>query len=148
MGCEKDTLEHKQMVVHYMNLVVKQLLDRAEHHDDSKLESDELPLFDEVTPKLKAMKYDSPEYKESLAVLKPALEHHYGVNRHHPEHFKRGIRDMNLIDLVEMMCDWKASTSRQRDGNILKSIDINRDRFQYSKDLQEIFENTVQLFEE
>lgn len=147
MSCEKETLEHKKMVLHYMNILIAELLDRAEHHDDSKLEAAELPLFDEYTPKLKATKYDSPEYKGFLEGLKPALEHHYAVNRHHPEHFPNGIKGMTLVDLVEMLCDWKAATLRQRDGNILKSVEINQDRFEYTKELQGIFENTVQLFE-
>jgi len=44
--------------------------------------------------------------------MKPALEHHYALYRHHPEHFQNGIDDMNLIDLVEMFADWKASSER------------------------------------
>lgn len=148
MSSEKDTLEHKQVVQHYMMLLVKEILDRAEHHDDSKLGDDELPLFDEFTPKLRDATFDSPEYKEFLQGLKPALDHHYAVNRHHPEHFQNGIKDMTLVDLIEMICDWKAASLRQRDGNILRSIDINRERFGYSKELSEIFTNTVHfLFE-
>ena len=75
--------------------------------------------------------------------MKPALEHHYAKNRHHPEHHKNGINDMNLIDLIEMFCDWKASSERQNDGNILKSIEINGKRFHMSPQLIEIFENTT-----
>jgi hypothetical protein len=37
--------------------------------------------------------------------MAPALKHHYENNRHHPEHFKNNIDDMNLIDLIEMLCD-------------------------------------------
>lgn len=147
MGCEKETLEHKQKVVHYINLIVKELLNRAECHDDTKLGPDELPLFSEFTPKLKDTPYSDPKYKEFLKGLGPALAHHYALNRHHPEHFPNGIRGMNLVDLVEMLCDWKASTLRQKDGNILKSIEDNKERFEYTKELQDIFENTIQLFE-
>lgn len=147
MSCEKETLEHKQMVSHFMNVLIKELISRAEHHDDSKLEQDELPFFDEFTPKLKATTYNSDEYKGFLQGLKPALDHHYAVNRHHPEHFPNGIAGMDLVDLVEMICDWKAATLRQRDGNILKSLEVNRDKFSYSKELQQIFENTVEYFE-
>ncbi len=147
MSCEKETLEHKQMVAHYMNVLIKELISRAEHHDDSKLSQDELPFFDEFTPKLKTCDYDSPEYKGFLEGLKPALDHHYANNRHHPEHFPNGIRGMDLVDLFEMICDWKAASLRQRDGNILKSLELNRDKFSYSKELQQIFENTVEYFE-
>lgn len=149
MSCEKETLEHKQMVSHFMNMLIKELIDRAEHHDDSKLEEDELPFFDEYTPKLKTCEYDSPEYRGFLKGLKPALDHHYAVNRHHPEHFgEQGIKGMNIVDIVEMLCDWKASTLRQQGGNLLTSIEKNRERFDYSKDLQSLLNNTARFFEE
>lgn len=149
MSCEKETLEHKQMVAHFMNLIIKELIDRAEHHDDSKLDEDELPFFDEYTPKLKMCEYDSPDYHSFLKGLKPALDHHYAVNRHHPEHFgEQGIWGMNIVDIVEMLCDWKASTLRQQGGNLLTSIEKNKERFDYSKDLQSILNNTARFFEE
>jgi hypothetical protein len=135
-------------VLHFMNKAIEELIYRAEHHDDSKLEKEEIEYFDEYTPKLKDCTYGSEQYKDFLIKMKPALDHHYANNRHHPEHFKNGIEDMNLIDLLEMLCDWKASSLRHVDGNILKSIDGNRERFNYGKELQTIFENTVKMFEE
>ena len=89
----------------------------------------------------------SPEYNAMLAQLKPALDHHYQHNRHHPEHFKNGIKDMNLVDLVELICDWKAASLRHADGNIRKSIEKNQDRFGYSDELKQILMNTVELLE-
>lgn len=80
--------------------------------------------------------------------MKPALEHHYANYRHHPEHFVDGVNDMNLIDLVEMICDWKASTLRHNDGNLLKSIEINAQRFGMSEQLTQILVNTAKLFDE
>lgn len=143
----KDTLEHKRLVAHYINLIVVELLKRAEEHDVSKLQPGEVELFDEYTPKLKDSTYGSEEYNQFLKDLKPALDHHYSVSRHHPEHFPNGIRDMDLIDILEMVCDWKASTMRHQDGNILKSIAINQTRFEYTKELHSILTNTVKLFE-
>jgi hypothetical protein len=88
--------------------------------------------------------YGSKEYFEQLKELAPALEEHYQINPHHPEHFpSRGIRGMNLIDLMEMMCDWLASTKRQKNGDIFKSIEINQKRFGYSDELKDILENTA-----
>lgn len=147
MSSETDTLIHKQMVQQFMNQIIKELVDRASAHDDSKLGEDELPIFDEFSPKLKEATFNSEEYKQFLADMKPALDHHYAVNRHHPEHFPDGIKGMNLVDLIEMICDWKASSLRQRNGNILKSIEDNKDRFEYTRELASILENTVHLFE-
>ena len=67
--------------------------------------------------------------KSFLEALKPALDIHYANNRHHPEHFPKGIRGMDLLDLLEMICDWKASSERHADGNIFNSIEVNQKRF-------------------
>jgi hypothetical protein len=142
-----ETMRHIEKVRNYLGLVARELLERAERHDQSKLESPEAELFAEWTPKLSAMTYGSPEYKASVAALKPALDHHYARNRHHPEHHARGVDDMNLVDLVEMFVDWKAASERHNDGNIRKSIERNTDRFGLSPQLARVLENSVELFD-
>lgn len=54
-----------------------------------------------------------------------------------------GIEDMTLLDLVEMLCDWKAASERHDDGNIRKSIEVNAERFNMTPQLRRIFENTI-----
>lgn len=142
-----ETSEHIKTVQKFIHLFVKELLDRADNHDKSKLESPEVELFTEVTHKLAGCTYDSPEYKQFLEQLKPTLSHHYAKNSHHPEHWKNGINDMTLIDIIEMFCDWKAATLRHHDGNLLKSIEVNRRRFNISDQLTQIFENTAKLLD-
>ena len=137
------TLRHIETVRNYINLCVKELLGRGEKHDQSKLESPEVEIFDKFTSKLAKCTYGSDKYKSFLAEMKPALEHHYASNKHHPEHYKNGIMDMTLVDLLEMLCDWKASNMRHQDGNILKSIEINQTRFGYTDELKKILENTA-----
>ena len=75
-------------------------------------------------------------------------DHHYANSRHHPEHFAKGILDMNLIDIVEMLCDWKAASERQKDGNLLKSIELNAARFGYDDQVKQILINTAKLLDE
>lgn len=137
------TLRHIEAVRNYLNLCICELLRRAEQHDQSKLESPEREMFDEFTNKLRAVTYGSTEYDAMRQDLAPTLAHHYANNRHHPEHHKHGIQDMTLIDLLEMLMDWKASSMRHNDGNILKSISINAQRFEISRDLRRILENTA-----
>lgn len=137
------TMRHMERVRNLLNVAVKELLSRGELHDQTKLEPPEVELFTEYTPVLAKLTYGSPEYIENAKKLGPALEHHYAKNRHHPEHHKRGIRDMTLLDLVEMFCDWKAASERHHDGNIRKSIEINGKRFAMPTELIEIFENTI-----
>ena len=138
-----DTYKHKQTVNKLINLVIKELTDRAVNHDNSKLGDFEVDIFTEYTPKLAICTYGSEEYKQFLKEMKPALDHHYENNRHHPEYHLNGIKDMDLVDLIEMMCDWKAASLRHNDGDIYKSIEINQNRFGYSNELKQIFENTV-----
>lgn len=138
-----DTLLHIKRVSELLNKFATELIERGNHHDDSKLVSPEKELFDELTPILSSLKYGTPEYQESLDRLKPALDHHYDKNSHHPQFYKNGIDGMNLLDLVEMFFDWKAATERTKDGDIRKSIEINSTRFNISPQLVSIFANTI-----
>lgn len=142
-----ETMRHIRTVGKYVNLMIRELLDRAEEHDESKLHPPEVEGFTKYTDKLAASTYNSPEYNGFKKSMGEALEHHYAVNRHHPEHFPEGVNDMSLIDLVEMFCDWKAATLRHNNGNLLKSIETNAERFGISPQLKNIFENTAKLFD-
>jgi hypothetical protein len=139
----KDTLEHIRTVSKYLNKIIIELLYRAQNHDSTKLTSQEKEIFDIYTPKLKNSTYGSEEYKTFLKEMKVALDHHYDLNRHHPEYYQEGIDEMDLIDLVEMLCDWKSATERHADGDIEKSILINKERFDISDQLIKILQNTV-----
>lgn len=141
--CLVNTLKHIRRVQEFLSIFAAGLLVRGNDHDLSKLEEPELSVFAEQSAKLQKLQYGSQEYQESLDSLRPALEHHYARNRHHPEHHKNGVDDMTLQDLIEMFCDWKASSERQNNGNILKSIEINGERFKMSEQLIKIFENTA-----
>ena len=141
-----ETNKHRRFVSILMNKIAKDIMDRADHHDDSKLLPPEKELFDEYTPKLKGCTYGSPEYQEFLNRLKKALDHHYAENRHHPEHFANGINDMNLVDMVELICDWFAATMRHDDGDIYKSLEINKERFHMDAQTAAILKNTVDTY--
>jgi hypothetical protein len=146
MDSRPATLAHITQVQDIMWEVIHDLIRRASVHDQSKLASPEVELFDEMTPKLATSTYGSEEYKGFLQQLKPALDHHYAHNSHHPEHYADGVRGMSLLDLVEMLCDWKAATLRHKDGDIRKSIEMNQKRFGYSDELKQIFLNTLPAF--
>jgi hypothetical protein len=143
MDSRPETQKHIDHVRGLLREAALALKERAEGHDRSKLESPEVEVFDEVTPKLHGLTYGSPEYKQALKEMSPALEHHYGENRHHPEHFKGGVSGMNLIDLLEALCDWKAATLRHKDGSIVTSLKHNAERFGISDQLLAILKNTV-----
>lgn len=146
--CQVETLKHIEKVRAYLKKFIDRLWTRAIEHDKLKLESPEVEVFTEYTPKLADTTYGSEEYKQFLEEMNGALQHHYANYRHHPEHFEHGINDMTLVDLVEMFCDWKASSERHTDGNILKSIEVNATRFGIQKQLKDVLVNTAKLFDD
>lgn len=138
-----ETEAHIVQVQDNMRDILKNLAQRSVFHDQSKLLPPEKEMFDEVTSKLHGLTYGSDEYKQSLADLKPALDHHYAHNTHHPEHYENGYRGMSLLDVIEMLVDWYAATKRHADGDLAKSIEINAKRFGYGDDLKGILQNTA-----
>lgn len=138
-----ETWKHIDNVIKLLMIVQNKIGERMLSHDRTKLESPEVQYFREYNSQLKLLTFGSPEYAECLKKMKPALDHHYANNRHHPEFHKNGINDMTLIDLIEMLCDWYASSKRQYNGNIRLSIEKNRERFNISDQLIRIFENTI-----
>lgn len=142
------TRQHIALVRSLLEKVIDDLVRRQREHDQSKLVSPEVEVFDEMTPKLAACTYGSDEYKGFLAAMKPALDHHYAANPgHHPEGNPEGIKGMSLVDILEMLIDWKAATTRHNDGCIRLSIEINQKRFGYGDELKRIFLNTLPLIE-
>lgn len=141
-----ETLKHSLRVGSLMVEVIGELCERSVQHDISKTEDLERATFDEFSPKLKTSTYGSAEYKGFLAAMKPALDHHYATNRHHPEHFADGVSGMTLVDLVEMLADWKAAGERHADGSLARSLEIQKVRFGLSDQLLQILTNTAEHF--
>jgi len=141
-----ETLRHIRRVNDYLIDASCELLKRAKNHDQSKLEEPEKSTFDEVTPLLSGLTFGTEEYTEATKSIKPALDHHYSVNSHHPQHYENGINGMTLFDLVEMFFDWRAAGERTKDGNMAKSIEVNSKRFGMSKQMRQIFENTEEYY--
>lgn len=192
-----DTLAHINRVRDLLDEAIGNLSQRAAVHDASKLVEPEKSAFDRLKAlSLSGMAYGSDEYRACLRAEKPAIEHHYKANSHHPEYFPardaepmatvlRGTADaraeqanaamasepqaaqlllatakrvrasadeleapingMSLFDVLEMLLDWKAATERMKDGgDIRKSVDINRDRFKISPQLENILRNTIE----
>lgn len=57
-----------------------------------------------------------------------------------------GIYGMDLFDLMEMLCDWKAAGMRHDDGDIMESLRINKERFEIGPQLDAILRNTVERY--
>jgi len=140
---KKSTQAHRRMVAKFIFRFIWLLLKRALLHDRSKLSREEKPGFDEYAYTLADTTYGSEQYKRNLAGLGETLKTHYRRNRHHPEFYPQGVMDMDLVDVVEMFCDWTAATKRHNDGDIFRSIELNEKRFGLGEILASLFKNTA-----
>jgi len=140
------TLKHIRRVNQLLLKAATEILERAQKHDKSKLESPEKEGFDLYTPKLNDCTYGSEEYKGYLYELSVVLQNHYKYNSHHPEHYQNGIHGFDIFDLIEMFFDWRAASERHADGDIFESIAINTKRFNLSPQLVDILTNTAKRY--
>jgi len=149
MDSRIDTYEHIRNVQRFMGKIINELLDCQLDHDYTKLFSPEKEAYDGLGERLREHEYGSEGYKAVLREMKPAIKHHYDWNSHHPEHYSDGISGMSLIDLVEMLCDWKAASLRHPgDNGPRESMDHNQERFGFSDELKSILINTLPWIED
>ena len=141
--CTEDTLKHRKEVQNNLEDIIQILRNRGNTHDESKLHGEEKELFDQITQNLSKLDYGSPEYHKTISEYKPKLQIHYKNNPHHPEHHQNNIQNMSLIDIMEMLCDWKAATKRHPNSSIYNSLKINRERFNIPDNIYQIIINTM-----
>ena len=139
---------HIETVRNYIGACIRELMARQEQHDQSKLEEPELSAYLSMAH-IRNLPYRSAEYESELKKIDYALKHHYSKNSDHPEFHQRGFRDMTLIDLVELLADWKSATLRTPEtSDILKSIEINQERYGYGEELKDVLINTAKWLNE
>ncbi|HEY9298227.1 MAG TPA: DUF5662 family protein [Phormidium sp.] len=86
-----------------------------------------------------------------LKAQNPSSEDTFGYSLdiiiEHQKTLESNVNAMNLIDILELLCDWYAACKRHNDGDIHKSIEINTERFGLSPQLKSILLNTVPLLQ-
>lgn len=122
---------HKFWVFVYLLKVCFILLRRGMVHDLSKFGKDEFSILVENIHFFRTIPYATNDYEKYIKTIYSATEHHYGKNSHHPQHYGN-IEEMGFLDLVEMLCDWKAATRKCRHDNIEKSMEYNKNKFHFS----------------
>jgi len=103
-----EMVEHVSMVKSNIYTIESDLTRRAIIHDLSKYDLVEFEDFVELKKISRKHPYGSVEYDESLKDNQ-AIAHHFANNSHHPEYYPNGIEDMSLGDIIEMVCDWRAT---------------------------------------
>lgn len=140
------TYAHIREVGEGITRIINELNSRILGHDKSKIENEnEVKGFINLNrdKEKKNFKFGSPEYTEALNKIKKVVGGHYLENRHHPEHWDNGIHDMDIVDIMEMLCDWASECKRDKDGDLMKSIDICCKKFGIESQLRLILEKTA-----
>lgn len=139
----EDLTAHKHLVSESLGDMMRDLLKRAETHDNSKYSHEERDIYEQVTPLFQGVKYGTPEHEVVKAKLGPALDHHYQHNDHHPEHFENGIAQMDIMQLCEMVADWYAAIRRDPNAHFEESLQKLKDKYHLHPQLFSIITNTV-----
>lgn len=137
-----STLRHKFFVASYLVRFSLKMIWRGLCHDNSKLRPDEFKGYASVVGQLSDTTYGSEAYNANKEKIRATINLHYSRNSHHPEHHEN-FQDMTFEDLTEMLFDWMAAARRHKDGNVVKSILDNQQRFGIPKKLTKIFLNTI-----
>lgn len=137
----KSLSTHIQYIREDILKIIHKLYERALNHDNSKWSDAERPFYEKSNEiELENMTSYKTILEATRDIVQPALDNHYKLNRHHPEHHKNGINDMNLIDIVEMVCDWHSSAKTR---GLPLDVNYNVQRFNISPQLEQIIKNTI-----
>lgn len=139
-----DTLLHIGEVQENLEVISSKLKQRGLAHDRTKLQELEFDGFVSTREKFKKANYGSPEYQECIELTKPAVEHHYANNRHHTGFHKNGIDDMTLIDIIEMIADWRAAARRSPDKTLEDTLDYAIKKYKIEPQLAKVIIKTLE----
>jgi hypothetical protein len=112
---EIATHKHIARVRQLLGQFACEMIARGDCHDQSKfhpIEAGPLQAMQDIIDREGQAPYGSEEYNRRTALLGEMWTHHVARNSHHPEHYPNGVAGMDLHDLVEMFCDWKAASER------------------------------------
>lgn len=132
----------------------EQIWNRVMHHDDSKTKAPEYVPYVWRYWKVKCLTEGVPEnLKDSFTVeyfkdpsldqeIRDGIFHHITHNRHHPE-WHPDHDDMNMIDIIEMVCDWYA-VSKEYGTNIDDWVkDVVPRRYHFGKTKKQMVLKTI-----
>lgn len=141
----RSWLQHTAHLRALMGRIAALIVERGAVHDLSKLNTDEFEGFARINRVAREQKFGSPEYEAAMERERPTIDLHFSRNRHHPErprligeaaererglpddatyHYAVAAASMEWLDIVEMVCDWRAAqlgygdTSRTWEQNV------------------------------
>lgn len=147
----KEYIEsHRSRVRKWLQHFSNVLDQKGREHDQSKLEEPEYSQWCKMDEEPR-YKYGTKEYNNKLNRFNYLFKMHWKDkrNRHHPEHFQVMdeneiiFNDKDLIDLVEMLCDWLGYRDSITYTAASKLVEQQCDRFGFSEELRNLLMNTL-----
>lgn len=142
---ERYVKQHICNVRKYLSYFSRIVYNRGVEHDQSKLMEPELSLWKKMDeePRYPYSIDPNSEYQKKLERHKTVFELHWRNNRHHPEHFHGWYTEMDLVDLIEFMCDnisYKQNLTFEECERLIKDQCA---RYNFPDILQNILLNTL-----
>jgi len=136
-------IAHRAHVAARLGQIIARLRERAELHDLTKIQPEEFDVFVETHEEFAKARFGTPEYAAVEEKGRKAVQHHYKHNPHHVKHHENGWEDMNLIDLLEMLADWKAASRRNPGKWWGERFSKALDRGHFPEPVRKLLRNTV-----
>lgn len=124
-----EILRHNGIVSHLLRQLARKLEERADLHDNSKFNWDELEGFIEFKALARVHPFGTEAYYQAQEKYKPAIDLHMSRNPHHPEYYGGDLNKMSLIDFMEMICDWTGATITYARLNFEEGLEVQKQEF-------------------
>lgn len=124
----RTIVAHRAFVSSYLNRFADAMNVRALEHDLSKLLVEEFDGFVSINKIAREHPYGSEEYRAALKD-NAVIDLHFFRNRHHPEFHDAQVAGMGLLDIIEMVCDWKAAGEVYGMTSFRDALQIQVERF-------------------
>lgn len=126
-------IKHQNQVAYLLRELAREFERRADIHDQSKLNLDELEGFYQLDLKRHHQKeeYGSKKYESGMQI--DAVKLHLSRNSHHIEYHPNGLSNMSFADVIEMLIDWEvARQARDTETSMNKTWETRQNRFNLS----------------
>lgn len=136
---------HINRVQKWINKFTAVLFNRGIVHDKSKLREPEFSMWKKMDEEPR-YKYGTKEYNEKINRYKEVFDLHYRQNRHHPEHWSGFYSEMDLIDVIEMLCDWLGYKDDITIKEAEELVNMQCKRYEFNSTFQSLLYNTLKNY--
>lgn len=133
-----ETKKHIEQVQQCLKDICSKLQLRSYDHDMSRYRRPGSLKFREVYSELKETEGNDEIHLSILEKLRILREKYFKTCRYCPESHDNNVSEMNLVDLLELLSDWKADSS-----DLKKTIIENQKKYKYTDELMNVLLNTA-----